>query len=89
MVPEKPFQFDDELLEALRYNRDLDACGVLPDCREECCPCFLLGRNGRPIDIITDEHGRYGFYIFGTSPDVVSWHDTLEEAVRSNQAALI
>jgi hypothetical protein len=41
------FRFDDELIESLDANKDLDACGVLAECKDETCPCALLGRDGR------------------------------------------
>ena len=86
----KTFKFDDELIEELRQEKDIDACGVGSDCRDECCPCYLLGRDGMPIDVGQDSDGRWFVCLPGPGPVTASsTHDTLEEAVRAAQSGLL
>jgi hypothetical protein len=80
-----PFRFPYELIEELEGNKEFDACGVLPECYEETCPCSQLGRNGRSIDI----YGGFSSPEFGFHGDPERRiFKTLTEAVEANQRYL-
>lgn len=87
MPSDRPFKFDEELIEELRCERDDDCCGVGSNCKEERCPCYLLVGNGERLDICQSADGlRCGFFEPRSEPlEVHSWHGSLEDAVRANR----
>lgn len=83
------FEFDDVLIQRLLGNKDEDACGVLSECRNERCPCALLGRDGEFLQTWHRED-RWVACIGGRedAADAPAFAD-LGDAVRAAQAAYL
>ena len=68
---------------------DNDGCGVREDCYTDGCPCYLLGRHGRRLDIYsTDETGWLLYHVRDMPPGQRSRFSSLEDAVKADQSYL-